>query len=136
MTLHYCTVPHNPPFSYGDCLRACVATLLDRDDVPHFNKDNPTPEVAVSRLREWSERDGLVPYISALDGSEALSSVLDHMRQMNPNVPYLLFGSTAGGVNHVVVCRGGAVVHNPSTGADLVGPAAEGVWQILVMVRL
>ncbi len=29
---------HNPPETYGDCYRACIASLLDLglDDVPHF----------------------------------------------------------------------------------------------------
>ena len=38
MTPTHCITKHNPPHSYGDCLRACVATILDFDalDVPNF----------------------------------------------------------------------------------------------------
>ena len=27
-------VPHNPPHSYGDCFRACIASILEMDVPP------------------------------------------------------------------------------------------------------
>ncbi len=51
-------VPHNPPHSYGDCFRACIASILEMD-VPHFldgNEDDDWPETTRS-LSEDSFRE-------------------------------------------------------------------------------
>jgi hypothetical protein len=139
MTPALCRVKHDPDAgTYGDCVRACVATILDLDTdaVPHFYHDNPTGEVGMQRMRDWLAGRGLAPYVSALP-PDPLADILDHMGQYNPTVPYMLYGSTSDGGDHVVVCRGGEIVHNPAWyGCRIVGPASVGHWQIVVLVRL
>jgi hypothetical protein len=138
MTPAICRVKHNPPETYGDCVRACVATILDLDTdaVPHFYHDNPTGEVGMQRMREWLAGRGLAPCAIGFP-PDPLSEILDHMGQYNPNVPYLLYGSTSDGGDHVVVGQGGKIVHNPSWyGCHVVGPSSAGHWQIVVLCRL
>lgn len=102
-----CTVPHNPPFSYGDCLRACVATLIDSDDVPHVFDSRPILE-SWSALREWLRLQGKTLSIFPLDEHA------EFMSENNQDIPYILICATMNG-NHAVVCRNGKIVHDPSS---------------------
>lgn len=137
MRYEHCRVRHEPPNSYGDCLRACVASVLDLswEDVPHFVQDNPSPHTAIARLRHWLTAHNLAPFTMQLPG-EPLDEVLSYMGQMNPSSVYLLFGGTDDG-DHVVVCKGGRIEWNPSWTKDrLVGPGTGDVWQVMVMGRV
>lgn len=134
----FCRVKHDPPRTYGDCVRACVATILDLDaeDVPHFYHDNPTGEVGMERMREWLAGRGLAPFVTGLP-PDPLSEILEHMGEFNPGVPYMLYGSTADGGDHVVVGIGGKIVHNPAWyGCSITGPSSAGHWQVVVLCRL
>jgi len=43
---------------YGDCIRACIATLIDRDDVPHpFSTPDKTIE-AWNTMRAYLAEHG------------------------------------------------------------------------------
>ena len=122
MNPRICTVKHNPPDSYGDCIRACIGTILDRDDVPHmFNP--PTPD-SWARLREW---------LKTIGKNIALFGVDDHvetMRENNPDVPYMLLCGIADG-DHAVVCRGGEVIHDPAWWRTAItGPHSMGFYVI------
>lgn len=67
---------------------------------------------------------------------EPLDVILTFMGELNPDSVYLLFGSTDSGGDHVVVCEGGRVLHNPAWyGCSLVGPSSHGYWQVLVIAR-
>lgn len=137
MTPVRCRVKHDPPNSYGDCVRACVATILDLDaeDVPHFYHDNPTGEVGMERMREWLRERGLAPFVTGYP-PDPLAEVLGYMNTVNPHVPYMLFGGTGDG-DHVVVCIGGKIVHNPAWyGCSIIEPPSIGHWQVVVLVRL
>lgn len=145
MTPVMCRVKHDPPRSYGDCLRACIATVLDLDaeQVPHFADMGATGVEAVASARRWLADRGLTIAAFAFPGSETLSDVLEYMGEMNPGVTWLLFGSTARpgepctGGDHVNVCQGGAVVHDPAwVPSSIKSPTSEGVWQIWVVSRL
>jgi len=134
----HCRVKHDPPHTYGDCLRACVASVMELDytQVSHFMHDNPEPSVAMQRLRDWLAPFGEAPFIMHLPG-EPLELILDHMAQLNPTSVYLLFGGTRGGGGHVVVCKGGKIEWNPSwTDEPLIGPGAGDVWQVMVLGRV
>lgn len=138
MTPQHCRVKHEPPLTYGDCLRACVATVMDKqpEHVPHFADDGASGDVAMARLRDWLASEELAPFITAYPGDIALADLLDMMRTMNPASVYILFGGTGSG-DHCVVCQGGEVVHNPAWyGSSLVGPCSQGWWQVLVMGRV
>lgn len=135
----HCQVKHDPPNSYGDCLRACIATVLDMDpqEVPHFADGGASGDEAMWWLRGWAKTHGLAPFITAFPGDVSMADLLEMQRTVNPDSVYVLFGGTSGGGDHCVVCKGGEVVHNPAWyHSSLVGPLSNGTWQILVMGRL
>lgn len=138
MTPVDCMVTHNPPNSYGDCVRACIATMLDLPsaDVPHFAHDNAPGDVVYQRIRDWMAPRGYMPFwVNFPD--EPLDSVLSYIGTLNPDVTYMLYGSSGTG-DHVVVCYGGCVVHNPQWGGplSLAGPGSHGFWSTMVITRL
>lgn len=129
MTPVMCHSAHRPPERYGDCLRACVASILELDarEVPHFFERGD--EAAGNELlHTWLSTHGYYPFVAQLPGS--LSDVFDFMR---PNGHYILMGRTDDGP-HAVVCCGGAEVHNPHWfGSPLVGPLDNGFWTVLII---
>lgn len=138
MTPHHCIVRHNPPDTFGDCLRAAVASILDIDkttDVPHFLRRGDD-EAAMQELRSYLLLEHrLRPFIMAFDASSTLREVFGAMKTINPDVDYLLFCQCGGG-DHVVVCRNDQMTHNPAwDNASISGPLANGHWLIMVMVR-
>lgn len=135
----HCRVPHDPPHSYGDCLRACIATIMDREPrcVPHFADNGVSGDEAMAAMRSWLITLGYAPFLAAWPGDIPLADLLDMMRILNPGSTYVLFGGTVGGADHCVVCQGGQVVHNPAWyGATVVGPLSNGTWQVLVVGRV
>lgn len=147
MTPAMCRTAHEPPTSYGDCLRACIATVMDLDteQVPHFADMAATGQEALASARRWLASRGFTVACFALPGSEPLADVLVYMEEMNPTVTWLLFGSTAPlgtpPTNlHVSVCQGGRVVHDPSwVPTSIKQPYTEGgesIWQIWVVSRV
>lgn len=131
------TVPHDPANgTYGDCLRTCIASILERDDVPHFAEGGPHPDLAMQRMRAWMNMSSYAPFIVAYPGDVTLDELLDMQRQLNPDSLYVLFGNTGTG-DHCVVCRGGEIVWNPSwPGSRIVGPLSNGTWQVLIVGRV
>lgn len=111
MTPDICYVKNDPPHSHGDCLRACVASLLDLPalQVPHFVRDGCEPEVTYQRVREWLADRGLVPMFSGYETSEAPDEVLQFMASTNPGVYYILFSA-----DHAVVCLNDEIIHDPA----------------------
>jgi hypothetical protein len=67
-----------------------------------------------------------------------LDDLLDHIEIMSPGCHYLLIGSTGEG-SHVVVGRGGKIVHNPAwIGTSLKEPLQIGDqsgWLVWVIAR-
>lgn len=126
-----CRVKDDPPESYGDCLRACVASMLDLDAeaVPHFHRNGPD-----SAARGWDEMAdflrtrGLYPFVTRSED--------DPREQLAECGHYLLCGSTRSGSNHVVVCNGDSVAHNPAwVPCELIGPCDDGYWTIIVFAK-
>lgn len=130
MTPVFCAVKHNPDAgTYGDCVRACVATILDNDDVPHFFHDGTVD--GFERLREWLVSQKLAPFVTAYPGS--IDDVFAFHASYNPDGVYMLFHRSASGVNHCVVCKGGAVLHDPAwVRSPIAGPQDEH-WLLMVI---
>ncbi len=139
MTPVVCRVKHSPDEGmYGDCVRACVASIMDMDaeQVPHFHHDNPGGVVANARMREWLAGQGYQPFTMHFDPSMSLASILETNGVLNPDTYYMLFGGVEGGGDHVIVCRGGKIVHDPSWyNSAMVRPASYGYWSITVIAR-
>lgn len=134
-----CRVPHYPEKGYyGDCLRAAVASMLefDADDVPHFFHDGCDNETGSKRFEDFLKSHNLRAFRIGLDGGFSLETILKQMNDFNPDLHYLLFGSTAE-FDHVVVCKNDKIVHNPAigSGAPIVKCTSQNVWIIMVFVN-
>ena len=134
----HCRVKHAPDEgTYGDCLRACVASIMevDAEAVPHFFHDDCDGQTGIDRMRVWLDDQGLSPFFTSFDGGHPLDDVLAIQAAQNPGVHYLLFGRTEGG-DHVVVCKGDKVAHNPAWyPTPIVAAGTHGFWTIMVIAR-
>lgn len=129
---------HNPPHTYGDCLSAAIASLIEADDVPHFNHDGCTDTATVrERVNDYLRcHHSAAIYATAWHGDLALQDLAAMHALNNPGQCYLLCGALASGEPHMVVCRDDKVMHDPSpwpTGG-IVAPY-DGVWVIMTVVR-
>lgn len=141
MKYQHCITKHNPPETYGDCLRACIASMLDMEcvDVPNFVDGGVDAGTAFHNLREWLVPLRLTPFIVAFAGEIATDDLLNMMGILNPTSTYILFGSTRreGEGDHCVVCVGGEIVHNPAWHQNnIIGPLSNGTWQTLVLGQI
>jgi hypothetical protein len=129
---------HNPETgTYGDCLSAAIGSLLECDDVPHFNFDGCTDQDEVRRrINDYlNAHHALAVYCTGWNGSIKLSELMAMHAHNNPGMNYLLSGALVSGEPHMVVCRDAQVIHDPSpwpTGG-IVAPY-EGVWVIMTLV--
>lgn len=136
MTPHSQLITHNPDKGdYGDCQRTCVAVILDLhpSEVPHFC-DDPTATRDdeswwAKRQEKWLAERGMTMATIAYSGDCSLSDVMLWTSRQNPTTPMILLGQSSLGCNHVVVVLDGEIVCDPS-GNGIVGPAAEGVWEV------
>lgn len=139
---HNCAVKHDPPNTYGDCIRACFATLLDVPNiafVPHFQHDGPDHDTYVERIERYlREVHHLAPFNTFFHGDADIGDVLQAMGAQNPGVRYMLIGETREGVNHAVVCSGDSVVHNPGWTKPALMRGGRGdagaFWQVTTFV--
>lgn len=99
---------------FSDCVRAATASILelDRDDVPHFVRDNPGHEW-YEHWEAWLLARGHRAVM--LHGPwDAPPRLLGH---------YLASGMTPRGTKHMVVMRDGVLAHDPH-------PSREGLNEI------
>lgn len=127
-------ITHDPDSGhYGDCFRTAIATLLDvpADAVPHFCADG---RFTIWDVNEWlAENHGVVLMGFAYSGERmGLDDVLRHIKTTWGNdVVYLLSGESKNGCNHVVICQGGLIVHDPSLDdSGIVGPCDNGHYAV------
>lgn len=140
MTPVHCRVKHSPEDGlYGDCLRACVATIMDREpeQVEHFADGGVDAETINDRMVEWLGKEGYAPFWCHYDPDYTLAELMEMQSAQNHNTVYMLFGLTSDDEPHVVVCKGGYVVHNPSWYPNpLVAPGRHGAWSVMVIAKL
>lgn len=139
MIKHKASVKHSPPDTYGDCLRASVASILDVEDVafvPHFFGDGCDAETAIARLNKFLASYGLKTFFIHFHHDNPLQLVLDTMGETNPGVHYLLFGQTAG-LDHVVIALNNKIVHDTSWYVTPIeGASSDGWYTVMVFVSL
>lgn len=116
--------PHIPSLGlYGDCYRACVASLLElpSEKVPHFVKDDPSNEVFYARVNKFLKPMGFTRVAIPFGIDPRIT-----MKLINPGLYYILSGVTDSGVGHSLVCFEDKVVHDPSPSQlELVGPLPD-----------
>jgi hypothetical protein len=130
---------HNPERGvYGDCHRACVASILELslDEVPHFCDGDPGPEAWTAAERSWLREKGLAPVSVAF--AATLAEVFAYMLRVNPGVFYILGGTSKNGTGHSVIALEDRIVHDPSLDdSSIVGPMEDGyVWVTVYSVGL
>lgn len=119
---------------FGDCFRTVLACLLDmpRDDVPHFFDglhDAAIPDDKQKAVRDWLLSKGYGKVAVAFDSKFGVSAILNVMGTINCDVLWMLSGRSETGCNHVVICRGGEIIHDPSlTDAGIIGPCDDGFF--------
>ncbi len=137
MIPHKSRTRHNPPDTYGDCLRACVASVLDIEPptrVPHFFVDGCDAETGMERLNFFLKEHNARTFFAYFDGTLSLKDVLTTMQNTNPGIHYLLFGKSAT-ADHVVICLDDMVVHDPAwITSDMQGPGSHGYWTVVVFI--
>ena len=136
MNYRTCRVKHNPPESYGDCIRACVASIMDSDDVPHTFDGRP-PLEAWNDLRSWLKPFNYTIFATHFQPEETIEDVFEFMDVVNPDGVYMLLCRTNGG-DHCVVCRGGKKIHDPSMTPSKITapPQTTGVYVILTISKI
>ena len=128
-----CMTVHNPPESYGDCLRACVASILELPsaDVPHFYRDGCDNVQADAELRGFLNTQGLGLVTLMHPAPSSIEDVQELVHNTAPGVPYILFGH-----EHCVVCHGDKI-HNPNwAGGPLEPPKNGNPWIVAVFAKL
>lgn len=138
MTPRKSTISHDPKTGkWGDCWRACLASLLDLEphQVPHFH-DRGNPR-AWEMTREWLVGRGLC-LVSVPIKEESPERATEFAGSICPDAHYLVTGRGHSGALHTVVCKGAEVVHDP-TGSGLLGPNEEaegGVYWVSYVGKL
>jgi len=131
-----CIVRHDPEAGqYGDCVRACVAAVLDLStaDVPHFFHDGCDGPTGFDRMRQWLRQRNMSPVWSVFSGDISRDNLLTAWGEMNPETPCILFGNTGSG-EHAVVISGDKVVSNPAWyGGQIVRASDNSFWTVLII---
>lgn len=137
MIPHKSRTRHNPPDTYGDCLRACVASVLDIEPptlVPHFFVDGCDADTAMERLNFFLKEHNCRTFFVYFNGETPLDDVLHTMGVSNPGVYYLLFGRSSH-ADHVVIGLDNQIVHDSAwITADMAGPGSNGHWTVVVFI--
>lgn len=96
---------------YGDCLRACVASILEKpsERVPHFYHDGCDGEEGMKRLRAYLKDLNYAPVFLSIPRHFTFDEALELSGNAVSGCHYLMFGE-----GHVVVCKGGIVAHDPA----------------------
>lgn len=130
MTPHKQLFRHKPDQGiYGDCYRTAIACLLDLppSDVPHVY-DGRDDAIGKARMESWLSSHGKILIDVAY--ADSVQTVLSLHEHRYPSLHWILSGISANGCNHVVICRGGQIVHDPAQDdSGIVGPCDDGhVW--------
>ncbi len=97
-----------PPYEPGNCLSACVASILGLsiDEVPNFiHLDDVHEEQWAERMGAWLAQFGLHAVHMPVDGEQ--------LGDVAPDALYILCGRSVRDFEHAVVASGECVVHDP-----------------------
>lgn len=127
---------HDPGGIQGDCYRTAIGCLLDLPPayVPHFYRNADISDAEGKRhANAWLAERGLALISLGLTLPDPLD--LTFMALGSPGLYYLLSGRSRNGTNHVVVCCGGEIVHDPALDeSGIVGPTDVGCYFIEIIV--
>ncbi len=119
--------------SIGDCHRAVIASLMEMraEEVPHFFDypvDQPSDK-GLDAANKWLSQYGLF-HLGLPMKADSLEEALKWAAVYSAKLYYTLTALSKAGNNHIVVCKGKRVVHDPTFGKPhgIVGPAKDGYW--------
>lgn len=140
MTPYKCQVVHNPKYGFhGDCLRACIASILDMEPetVPHFYQDGCSAVEGERRISDFLRSRQLGYFCAYFPGDVELDALLKHVAEgSSPDVHQILICSVNGG-NHAVLISGGKIVHDPALYIVRNYEATDlGIWVVMALVKL
>lgn len=129
---------------FGDCHRTAIGCLLDMEPetVPHFGEK---ALAAQQRGEAYDWKPDIEAFLNAhgytqadvLFGGATVEDLFSFMASRNPDVRYLLGGTSPRGRHHTVICRGGAFEWDPHPDdAFLVRPMEHGYWEVTFLLPL
>jgi hypothetical protein len=133
------------PGEAGDCVRACVATVLGvpAATMPNFNEltkreglEGEKAYLAMQQqIRDFLRPLGLSIFNSYCNGEWPLEKALDYFSGFSPGVPIIFHGQALSrpDEHHAVIALDGKIVHDPS-GAGIAGPCGE--WWYMDVIGL
>lgn len=137
MIPHKSRVKHDPPNSHGDCIRACIASLLDCQDattVPHFCVDGADNETVAERVDLFLRKFRLYE-LSLPVRAHTVTEALDFCSTYTGHNHYLFSGLSRTGCPHVVIAKGSEIVHDP-TGTGIVADIDGHYWLSVLAKRI
>lgn len=113
----------------GDCLSACINTLMNRDDCPYYFNNQNDADTAWFLLRAWMRQHGkdlmLFPY---------MDDPRPWMVSMSNETPYIMIYDNEDGA-HAAIFKGGACIFDPAWVTKPVKGAVNGeCWLVGVVV--
>ncbi len=129
---------------YGDCGRTVIACLLNMkpEEVPHFydgvaEGNQEATNTALASMVSWLEAQGFaystIPFIGYY---LSVSEMLAYAGSVFPIGYYILLGMSANSHNHVVVCKGDKIIHDPAIdNSGIIGPANDGHYWIELIYK-
>ncbi len=139
MKYHKQKFRHDPANGlFGDCQRTAIACLLDKelDEVPNFGIHYDDQAAFYKAIDEYLATEGLGEFHFCYNNCE-LDDVLACMAMWNKNLHYMISGRSERGFNHVVICKGGAMVHDPHEDNTFINkPCTDGYYWVSVIAKL
>jgi hypothetical protein len=129
MTPHMMTVPHDPPNTFGDCYRTCIACVLDvpPESVPHpGRKGSEHWNELMVEVDAWLAERGLYSMMLK-DTPEKIAKHCDYFG-------YHLIAGQSPRAPHYCVGLGGKVVHDPSPLGGGLEPDEDGTLTVTLLV--
>lgn len=128
--------PHDPPNSWGDCTRACVASIFElaAENVPHFAELGNCPALEDGTRPWWNN---LIAWLNVRGYSAIqfeIGSAAQEWDEMFLQFHYIRGGMTRRGTSHDTVWFGRRMVHDPAH-YDPVGLLDEYPQTILFIVK-
>ena len=136
MVKHRNLIKHDPENGqYGDCHRACFATILglEPENIPHFY-GNPD-EDGQAKINSFLRDLGLGESTTYFQGETTVEQILEVTKQHSPGVPLILGGWSRTGCNHSVVIIDGEIYNDP-TEAGIIGPLSNGFYAVTALAVL
>lgn len=126
----FMTVKHDPPHTYGDCYRCCIASILE---VPAHVVPSPAARgfdnwsEEMTKLDDWLGSRGMYHFFIKTDTENlpAWQGVLNG---------YYILGGKSPRAPHVVVGLGRQIVHDPHPEGGGLKPDDDGMYSIGVIV--